>query len=118
MRSKHGQDEALEPLRDGVAELRQNDAVVGHLATQVERFWGLAGRQERVWLFITWSDGRRERIEDDYPPWTSVDELRAGFLRRSVDAHELEFKVVWLQGDDARLAWARYGIHEPVGHYL
>jgi hypothetical protein len=118
MRRKHVLDEALEPFRDGVAELRQNDAIVGHLATQVEQFWGLGGRQERVWLLISWSDGRRERIAEDYPPWTSVDELRAGFLRWSVDAQELELKVVWLQGDDARLGWQRYGIHEPVGRYL
>jgi hypothetical protein len=118
MRSKRAQDDSLEPFRASLAELRQNDAVVGHLATQVERFWGLGGRQERVWLLITRSDGGRERIEEDYPPWTSVDELRAGFLRWSVDAQELEFKVVWLQGDDARLAWQRYGINEPVGHYL
>jgi hypothetical protein len=63
MRSKHVQVDSLEPLRDGVAELRQNDADVGHLATQVERFWGLGGREERVWLLITWSDRRRDRIE-------------------------------------------------------
>jgi hypothetical protein len=118
MRSKHVQDDSREPFRDGVAELRQDDVVVGHLATQVERFWGLGGHQERVWLLITWSDGRRERIEEEYPPWTSIDELRAGFLRWSVDAQELEFKVVWLQSDEARLAWQRHGIHEPAGHYL
>lgn len=57
-------------------------------------------------------------MEEDYPPWTSVDELRAGFLRWSVDGQELELKVDWLQGDAARLAWQRYGMHEPVGHYL
>ena len=118
MRWKHDPDETLDRFRQGIAELRHDDSVVGHLATQVECFLGLGGRLERVWLLITWADGRRERIEEDYPPWTSVEELRAGFLRRSVDGRQVQFEAVWLYSERATEAWHFYGIHEPVGHYF
>lgn len=116
MPSKH--DQTLDRFRQGIAELHTDDAVVGHLATEVEGFLGLGGRQERVWLLITWADGRRERIEEDYPPWTSVKELHAGVLRWTVDGRQVQFKAVWLDGEQATEAWHRYGIHEPIGHYL
>lgn len=117
-RSSERRPESLDRFRDGVAELLQDDVVVGHLATRVEDFWGLAGHQERVWLLVTWSDGRQERIEEDYPPWTIVDEIREGTLRWTIDGQESHLEVRWLQGDDARAAWRLHGIHHPVGHYL
>lgn len=52
---------------------------MGYLASVVESFWGLGGpfgTQEQVWLLVTWAGGQRERIEEDYPPWTSVEELQ------------------------------------------
>ena len=109
---------SLDRLRDGVAQLLKDGEVVGHLATRVEGFWGLAGRQDRVWLLITWSDGRRERIEEDYAPWTLVDEVRDGVLRWTVDERESVLEVRWLHGDDARAAWHLHGILRPVGDYL
>ena len=118
MTEQKGHDETLDPFREGIAELRRGGTVEGHLATQVERFIGLGGRQERVWLLITWADGRRERIEEDYPPWTLVNELRAGMLRWIVDQRQVDFQVVWLGGDQATEAWRQYGIHGPVGNYL
>ena len=55
--------------REGVALLRTEDGqVAGHLAAIVDEFWS-PGRpltwQERVWWLVTWSDGRRDRIEED-----------------------------------------------------
>jgi hypothetical protein len=117
MDSKDKPDDELGPLRDAVAELRLEGSVVEHLATQVERFWGVGGRQERVWLLITWTNERRERIEEDYPPWTLVEEVRGGSLRWTVDGQQVELDVAWLRGDQSREALRRYGIREPVGHY-
>ena len=118
MHRKHDPDQALDRFRQGIAELRRDDAVVGHLATEVEGFLGLGGRQERVWLLITRSDGRRERIEEDYPPWTSVQELRAGVLRWTVEGDKVQFEAGWLNGEQATEACRLYGIQKPVGHYL
>jgi hypothetical protein len=46
MRSRH--DQTLDRFRQGIAELHTDEAVIGHVATEVEGFLGLGGRQERV----------------------------------------------------------------------
>lgn len=111
-------DVSLNEFRRGVAVLRADAEVVGHLATIVEPFRGPGGRRERVWLLVTWVDGRRDRIEEDYPPWTSVAEICRGFLTWTIDDRETKLEVAWLEGDSADEAWERYGIHDEVGHYL
>ena len=111
-------DVSLNEFRRGVAVLRADAEVVGHLATIVEPFRGPGGRRERVWLLVTWVDGRRDRIEEDYPAWTSVAEICRGFLTWTIDDRDTKLEVAWLEGDSADEAWERYGIHDEVGHYL
>ena len=49
---------------------------MGHVATIVDSFRGLLlVKPTRVWLLVTWLDGTRQGIEEDYQPWTSVAEL-------------------------------------------
>lgn len=65
---------------DGVFELSDDTGVVGHLSTVIERAWSPFRRHHQVWLLVTWADGRRERIFEDYQPWTAVRELQSGTL--------------------------------------
>ena len=69
---------------------------------------------------VTWSDGRRDRIEEDYPPWTIVDEVRRGRveLETTPGAVASTFILEWLQGDDRAEAWRRYGITGEVEDYM
>jgi hypothetical protein len=36
--------------------------------------------QPWVWLVVVWDDGVKERAVEDYPPWTYVTEMRAGYF--------------------------------------
>lgn len=107
-----------------MAVLRKEDGrVVGHLATVVDEFWSPSRPltwQERVWWLVTWSDGRRERIEEDYPPWILVDEVRRGRVELEVvpGAEPSVFVAEWLEGDDRLEAWQRYGINGEIGDYM
>jgi hypothetical protein len=62
--------------------------------------------QERVWLLIAWSDGRRERIEEDYPPWSLVGEMRQGWLELETEAgaEPMTFRGE-LAADDHSCCW-------------
>ena len=116
-------DPELDPFRDGVAALRDDDGhVVGYLATVVGHFWTPfqpLTRQECVWWLVTWTDGRRNRIEEDYPPWTLVDEVREGYAELEVSPQEdRRFSIEWLEGDARAEAWQRYGILDDVGAYM
>lgn len=117
-------DPDLDPFRGGIAVLLEEDGTTaGYVATIVEEFWSPFRPltwQERVWLLITWSDGRRERIEEDYPPWISVSEMRQGRLEleRGPGGEPATFRVRWLEGDDREEAWSAHGITEEVGAYL
>lgn len=101
--------------------LTNDGEVVGHLASIVETFWGLGrplGLQERVWILITWSDGRRERIEEDYPPWTSVTEIRDGWVSWKTDGSEGHYEVIWLDEPERSRLWPEVGIVGDVGAYM
>jgi hypothetical protein len=67
---------------------------------------------------VTWLDGTRERIEEDYRPWTSVAELSDGHLTWDKNGREQRFEVEWLSGQDRDRAWKDFGIHEAVGTYM
>jgi len=69
---------------------------------------------------VTWSDGRRERIEEDYPPWTLVEEVRQGRVELETEpgTKPATFVVRWLSGDERSRAWARYGITDEVEAYM
>ncbi|HEX2895623.1 MAG TPA: hypothetical protein VHO29_16595 [Marmoricola sp.] len=98
----------------GVFELSDSRDVVGHVATLVERVWSPFRRHHQVWLLITWADGRRERVFEDYQPWTAVSELRSGAL----SWEGLELAVRQLDADERTTAWDLYGITDAIGAYL
>ena len=71
----------LDQFRGGLAVLRDRGEVAGYVATAVEPMWSPFRpyrRPEQVWLLVSWADDSRERIFEDYPPWTAVAELREG----------------------------------------
>lgn len=98
----------------GVFELSEGVDVVGHLSTVTEPIWSPFRRRHRVWLLLTWVDGRRERIVEDYQPWTLVHELQSG--RLSWEGRDLTARA--LQGDERATAWEACGIKDEVGAYL
>lgn len=70
--------------------------------------------QERVFLKITWADGRQVEIIEDYPTWqngkevwTVVDKMRDGLL--VPNSHDTEYSINWLEGADRESAWLAYG---------
>lgn len=108
----------LVDFREGIAALRQDGALAGYVATIVEAMWVPFRRDERVWLLVTWADGRRERIEEDYQPWISVAELREGHFVWQSPGGEVDFEAEWLSGAERDRAWESYGIHDDVGAYM
>jgi len=110
-------DPDLDPFRDGVAELRLDGELCGHVASTVVHFWGL-GRpftlQERVFLKVTWTDGSVEVIED-YPTWssdggwrwTAVDEMQRGVFVGG--GEDKKYAISWLADDERTRAWDTYG---------
>lgn len=123
VRRKVMKDPELDLFRNGIALLRDADGhAAGYLATIVNHFWTPFRPltwQERVWWLVTWNDGRRERIEEDYPPWTLVDEVRHGYaeLEVSPGVHQ-HFGIEWLHGGARTEAWQRHGVLEDVGAYM
>jgi hypothetical protein len=124
VRLRRERDPALDRFREGVAVLRSEDGqIAGHLATVVDGFWSPFRPltwQERVWWLVTWSDGRRERIEEDYSHWTIVEEVRRGQVELEVGprAETAIFTVEWLEGEARSTAWASYGINKEIGEYM
>jgi hypothetical protein len=49
-----------------------------------------------VWLLLTWADGSRDRIEEDYAPRSLV-----GHLVWKTSAGARDFTAEWLHGEDA-----------------
>jgi hypothetical protein len=86
-----------------VAVLRRDAEVAGHAATQVSTFWAPFSfslrRQWWVWLIVVWSNGDRERPEEDYPPWTYVREMQSGRLSWEQGSHRGDYVVEWLPED-------------------
>lgn len=114
-------DPALDQFRQGIAGLFDEDTLVGHVATVVEPFWGLGAPvriQERVWLLVTWIDGRREQLLEDYPPWTSVTELREGHFVWPDPRGDIDFTTRWLTGAEQQQAWQRWGITSDPSTYM
>ena len=108
-------DPMLEPLRGGVAELLRDREVAGHVATQVTTFWApftfSLRRRWWVWYVVVWSDGQRERPEEDYPPWNVVRDMAAGrFVWDENDSHRGEYSVEWLDDEDRQPTLDRLGI--------
>lgn len=101
-------DPALDPFRGGVAVLRRDGEVAGHVATTVSTFWAPLSFSRRrhwwVWFIVVWADGDREMRDEDYAPWTVVREMRSGtFSWDQDDAHRGDYTVEWLP-EEARQA--------------
>jgi hypothetical protein len=113
---------AFEKYRDAVALLHLNGAHVGYLATKVEgmRAGLLLRRGETIWLLLTRLDGSRARdaIQEDYAPWGYICELEDDHINWAGPDGDVHYQVRWLEGDERRDAWGRYGIVEEVGAYM
>jgi hypothetical protein len=111
---------AIEKYRDAVASLHLNGTHVGYLATKVEgmRAGFLLRRQERIWLLLTRLDGSRDPIQEDYAPWYYISQLEDDHIHWVGPDGDVHHQVRWLEGDERRDAWGRYGIVEEVGAYM
>lgn len=111
----------LDLFRDAVASVHLDGSHVGYLATKVEamRSGLLLRRGERVWLLLTRLDGTLD-IQEDYPPWTYVLELRDGHVNWSwtQGGPDADYEVRWLSGSEREEAWTQYGIVRDVGVYM
>ena len=67
---------------------------------------------------MTWADGRRERVYEDYQPWTSVAELLTGHFVWERGTTKAVFTTEWLTGSERADAWQEYGILDEVGAYM
>jgi len=85
----------------------------------VDSFTGLFLRRgTRVRLLVTWLDGTREGIEEDYQPWTLVDDLLPGHVTWNNHSQEQDFEAEWLSGEHRDRAWADFSIHDAVETYM
>ncbi|GAA1960261.1 hypothetical protein GCM10009798_19820 [Nocardioides panacihumi] len=111
-------DTALDIARfdRGCLVLRRDGQVMGHVATSLGHFRSLANplrKQPWVWLVVVWSDGRRERSVEDYPPWTYVREMHAGkfvWLGAPDVGRDGEYDVEFLPEAERDRMWAELGI--------
>lgn len=110
----------LDEYRDAVASLHVDGALVAFLATKVEsmRAGLLLRRAARVWLLLTWLDGSRDPIQEDYAPWFYIPGLKEGGISWASPGGDVAYEVRWLESDERRDTWGRYGIVEDVGAYM
>lgn len=76
-------DDSLTPFDGGVGVLTRGGEVMGHVATTLGSFWSPFSplrMQWWVWYIVAWSDGAREPSTEDYPPFLSVSQMKAGHL--------------------------------------
>lgn len=103
-------------LDGAIAEFVDDGAVAGWLAVQAAPFRDLLlTKQVGCWLLFTWADGSLE-IEEDYPPFALLPELRAGSYHD--EDRRTDYEVRWVTGDRRRELWERFGIHEDPGYYM
>ena len=102
----------LDQFRDGLAVLLRDGEPVGHVASVVRTFRTLWDPTPKPWVWlvvVVWADGRKEHPEEDYPPWSSVAEMRAGFLERG-DGER--YDVRWVPPERALDERRRLGIRD------
>lgn len=98
---------SLTPFDDGVAVLRFDGQVAGHVATTLGYFRTLRKQQHWVWFVVVWTDGRREQPEEDYFPWTFVTEIQNGYF----DAPDgVRYEATWVPEPDRERTWAELGL--------
>lgn len=108
-------DPSLDVFRDGVAVLRREGQVAGHVATSVRTFWAPLSfsrrRQWWVWYIVIWANGDREQPGEDYPPWTVVQEMQSGIFSWDEDgARGGTYEVGWLTAAAREQALAKLNI--------
>ncbi len=102
-------DPALTPFYNGVAELKQNGKVVGHIATSVSKFWSPFrpfSLNWWVWSVIVWADGRKEQAIEDYSPWSYVKDMKNGKL----EWNDTNYDIQWLTPDRAKSKYKELNI--------
>lgn len=63
--------------------LSRDGRTVGHVATILRTFWSPFSpfrMQWWVWYIVVWSDGAREPSTEDYPPFSTVNEMKTGYM--------------------------------------
>lgn len=108
-------DPSLDSFCDGMGVLSLNGDPAGHIATTVWTFWSPFSplrMQWWIWYIVVWSDGTRERSEEDYPPWTAVDEMRQGYFdwEPADSSGKIRYDFTWLEPEDAAAVRAELGV--------
>lgn len=112
----------LTPFDGGLAVLRRDGVVLGHIACEVSGFvtpFAPRTRKPWVWFAIVWESGEKDSKIEDYPPWTYVTEMLDGYIdyagggpfTRSKD-REGRYDVEWVAPERAELERDRLGF-EP-----
>lgn len=99
----------LTPFYDGVAAIKQNGKVVGHIATSVSTFWSPFNPFSLnwwVWSVIVWADGTKETKLEDYAPWSYVEEMKHGRL----EWDDIIYDIEWLAPDKAQSKYKELNI--------
>ncbi|HRD61872.1 MAG TPA: hypothetical protein PLZ93_05325 [Nocardioides sp.] len=101
-------DPSLDAFRGGVAVLRRDGEISGHVATSVAMLWSplsLTRRREWcVWLLVVWANGDRAGPLEEYAPWTYVREMQSStFVWEEDDGHRGLYRVEWLPADERGL---------------
>jgi hypothetical protein len=107
-------DPSLDPFVDGLGVLSRGGVFAGHVATTRGEFRTLFSRKRQwwIWSIVIWADGRRELPEEDYPPWTTVTEMKKGILEvfSPDETRAGRYDFEWLSAHDAREGWFQLGI--------
>jgi hypothetical protein len=107
-------DPSLDPFRDGIAVLRRDGVVEGHVATTVGTFWSPSrplSRQWWVWFIVVWSDGDREPPFEDYPPWRTVQDMQRGYLEWAEGGQDQQrYDIEWLPETERERVRAELGL--------
>lgn len=92
-------DPTLGPFRGGVAALRRGGELAGHIASEVSSPSRPLSRHSWAWFVIVWTDGVKDRLIEDYPPWTYVTEMKQGYVDLVRATHEGTYEIDWIPAD-------------------
>ncbi|WP_460705103.1 hypothetical protein [Myceligenerans halotolerans] len=99
-----------------MAILRRDGEFRGHIASKVSQFWGRPRNKWWVWFVIVWADGSKDRLIEDYAPWTYVKEMQQGFIDYAGGMLMMDktrigvYEVDWVPASDAVRVRTELGI--------